>query len=156
MRLASARDRGRAHPLDGGLVRRRLLERDVQGREVERCEPVGPRWRRRSPILPGCDDKFERPGSTGGPGRAPFDAAMAEVVGATKPPVVSFHFGLPDAALLARVKAAGARIYSLAGYDGSFHAPCLPGSPDPNSGAGAVPAKARNFYVPHDSRGNRT
>jgi nitronate monooxygenase len=49
-----------------------------------------------------------------GPGRAPFDAAMAEVVEATKPPVVSFHFGLPDAALLARVKAAGARIYSSA------------------------------------------
>ena len=49
-----------------------------------------------------------------GPGRAPFDAAMAEVVEATKPPVVSFHFGLPDAALLARVKAAGAKIYSSA------------------------------------------
>ena len=31
-----------------------------------------------------------------GPGRAPFDAAMAEVVEATKPPVVSFHFGLPE------------------------------------------------------------
>ena len=39
---------------------------------------------------------------------------MAEVVEATKPPVVSFHFGLPDAALLARVKAAGAKIYSSA------------------------------------------
>src|SRR5277367_1392239 len=49
-----------------------------------------------------------------GPGRAPFDAAMAEVVEATKPPVVSFHFGLPDGALLARVKATGARIYSSA------------------------------------------
>ena len=49
-----------------------------------------------------------------GPGRAPFDAAMAEVVEATKPPVGSFHFGLPDGALLARVKAAGAKIYSSA------------------------------------------
>ena len=38
----------------------------------------------------------------GGPGRAPFDAAMAEVVEALKPPVVSFHFGLPEPALLAR------------------------------------------------------
>ena len=37
----------------------------------------------------------------GGPGRAPFDAAMAEVVEALKPPVVSFHFGLPEEALLA-------------------------------------------------------
>ena len=49
-----------------------------------------------------------------GPGRAPFDAAMAEVVEAAKPPVVSFHFGLPDEALLAQVKAAGAKIYSSA------------------------------------------
>src|SRR5271154_4442899 len=49
-----------------------------------------------------------------GPGRAPFDAAMAEVVEATKPPVVSFHFGLPDGTLVARVKASGAKIYSSA------------------------------------------
>jgi nitronate monooxygenase len=49
-----------------------------------------------------------------GPGRAPFDAAMAEVVEALKPPVVSFHFGLPEAALLARVRATGAKVYSSA------------------------------------------
>ena len=49
-----------------------------------------------------------------GPGRAPFDAAMAEVVEATKPPVVSFHFGLPDPALLARVRASGRKVYSSA------------------------------------------
>ena len=49
-----------------------------------------------------------------GPGRAPFDAAMAEVVEAVKPPIVSFHFGLPEAALLARVRATGARVYSSA------------------------------------------
>ena len=49
-----------------------------------------------------------------GPGRAPFDAAMAEVVEALKPAVVSFHFGLPEAALLARVKATGAKVYSSA------------------------------------------
>jgi nitronate monooxygenase len=39
--------------------------------------------------------------------RAPFDAAMCEVVEELKPEVVSFHFGLPDPALLRRVKAAG-------------------------------------------------
>ncbi len=50
----------------------------------------------------------------GGPGRAPFDAAMAEVVEALKPPVVSFHFGLPEEALLKRVKATGAKVYSSA------------------------------------------
>ena len=37
---------------------------------------------------------------------------MGEVVEALKPPIVSFHFGLPDAALLARVKATGAKVYS--------------------------------------------
>src|ERR1051325_1996547 len=38
--------------------------------------------------------------------RAPFDAAMCAVVEELKPEVVSFHFGLPDRALLERVKAA--------------------------------------------------
>ena len=42
--------------------------------------------------------------------RLPFDSAMAEVVEAVRPPVVSFHFGLPEPALLARVKAADAVI----------------------------------------------
>ena len=57
---------------------------------------------------------LDPPDAGSGPGRAPFDAAMAEVVEAAKPPVVSFHFGLPDEALLARVKATGAKIYSSA------------------------------------------
>ena len=39
--------------------------------------------------------------------RAPFDAAMCEVVEELKPEIVSFHFGLPEPALLKRVKAAG-------------------------------------------------
>jgi nitronate monooxygenase len=39
---------------------------------------------------------------------------MAEVVEALRPPVVSFHFGLPEAALLERVKATGAKVYSSA------------------------------------------
>jgi nitronate monooxygenase len=39
--------------------------------------------------------------------RAPFDAAMCSVVEELKPEVVSFHFGLPERALLERVKAAG-------------------------------------------------
>lgn len=48
------------------------------------------------------------------PGRAPFDVAMCEVIEETKPAVVSFHFGLPDASLLARVRNAGAMILSSA------------------------------------------
>ncbi len=46
--------------------------------------------------------------------RAPFDEAMCEVVEALRPGVVSFHFGLPEAALLDRVKAAGAYVLASA------------------------------------------
>jgi nitronate monooxygenase len=46
--------------------------------------------------------------------RAPFDAAMCALVEELKPEVVSFHFGLPDQALLKRVKAAGCIVISSA------------------------------------------
>ena len=46
--------------------------------------------------------------------RAPFDEAMCELVEELKPEVVSFHFGLPDPALLKRVKAAGCIVMSSA------------------------------------------
>jgi len=49
-----------------------------------------------------------------GPGRAPFSAAAADLLDEFKPPVVSFHFGLPSADLLARVRALGAKILSSA------------------------------------------
>jgi nitronate monooxygenase len=42
--------------------------------------------------------------------RAPFDAAFCELLEELRPPVVSFHYGLPAADLLARVKATGCRI----------------------------------------------
>jgi nitronate monooxygenase len=45
---------------------------------------------------------------------APFGDAMCAVVEDTRPEVVSFHFGLPDPALLARVKVAGCRVMSSA------------------------------------------
>ncbi len=45
-----------------------------------------------------------------GPGRAPFSSEAADVLEEFKPPVVSFHFGLPSAELLARVRALGAKI----------------------------------------------
>jgi nitronate monooxygenase len=47
-------------------------------------------------------------------GRAPFDETGCVIVEAFRPEVVSFHFGLPDAALLARVKATGAKVLSSA------------------------------------------
>ena len=46
--------------------------------------------------------------------RAPFDAAMAEVVEELRPAVVSFHFGLPAEPLLRRVREAGCLILSSA------------------------------------------
>ncbi|MGR3505243.1 MAG: NAD(P)H-dependent flavin oxidoreductase [Paracoccaceae bacterium] len=46
--------------------------------------------------------------------RAPFDATLCALVEEVRPEVASFHFGLPDAALLARVKATGAKILSSA------------------------------------------
>lgn len=49
-----------------------------------------------------------------GPGRLPFSEAAAEVLEAFRPAVVSFHFGLPTAALLARVKSWGSKILSSA------------------------------------------
>jgi nitronate monooxygenase len=46
--------------------------------------------------------------------RAPFDAAMCELVEELKPEIVSFHFGLPPAAQLKRIKAAGCIVISSA------------------------------------------
>jgi nitronate monooxygenase len=48
------------------------------------------------------------------PARAPFDGGFCEIVEELRPEVVSFHFGLPAPALLARVRAAGAKILSSA------------------------------------------
>ncbi len=49
-----------------------------------------------------------------GPGRAPFSAEAAELMAEFRPPVVSFHFGLPAPGLLARVKSWGAFVLSSA------------------------------------------
>jgi nitronate monooxygenase len=49
-----------------------------------------------------------------GPGRLAFNSAMADVLAPFKPPVVSFHFGLPAPDLLARVRAWGGKVLSSA------------------------------------------
>jgi nitronate monooxygenase len=48
------------------------------------------------------------------PTRAAFDSAMCDVVAELRPNVVSFHFGLPEKTLVARVKSAGSKILSTA------------------------------------------
>jgi nitronate monooxygenase len=47
-------------------------------------------------------------------GRAPFDHDAADVLEEFRPPVVSFHFGLPDDTLLARVKSWGSKVLASA------------------------------------------
>jgi nitronate monooxygenase len=49
-----------------------------------------------------------------GPGRRAFGVEHAELLAEFRPAVVSFHFGLPSADLLARVRATGAKIWSSA------------------------------------------
>jgi nitronate monooxygenase len=49
-----------------------------------------------------------------GAGRQPFSDEAADLIEEFRPAVVSFHFGLPSEDLLARVRAAGARIVSSA------------------------------------------
>lgn len=58
----------------------------------------------------GLDPNMDIPSAN----RAPFDEAMCEVVEEFKPQIVSFHFGLPAAPLLKRVKAAGCLVISSA------------------------------------------
>ena len=55
-------------------------------------------------------DEFGVESDNGGALRLPFDAEMCTAVEGAAPEVVSFHFGLPDAVLLDRVKATRAVI----------------------------------------------
>jgi nitronate monooxygenase len=48
------------------------------------------------------------------PGRASFNDELCELVVKLRPPVVSFHFGLPRKDLLDRIRAAGCRVLSSA------------------------------------------
>ncbi|MDQ0251543.1 nitronate monooxygenase [Sphingomonas kyeonggiensis] len=48
------------------------------------------------------------------PLRRPFDAALCEAVERVRPEIVSFHFGLPEESLLARVRGTGALVFGNA------------------------------------------
>lgn len=52
--------------------------------------------------------------ASAGGGRTPFGAESCALVEELQPEVVSFHFGLPDPELMARVRASGARIVGCA------------------------------------------
>ncbi len=57
---------------------------------------------------------LDPPDLDAGAGRQPFNEALAELVRGLKPPVVSFHFGLPAASLLETVRESGALVISSA------------------------------------------
>jgi nitronate monooxygenase len=68
-------------------------------------------YRRLSPYYRemGIDQKLQP-----SPDIAPFGDSMCAVIERARPQVVSFHFGLPDAVLLERIKAAGCCVMSSA------------------------------------------
>jgi nitronate monooxygenase len=53
-------------------------------------------------------------GIPAGAGRAPFSQALCDLIAPFKPPVVSFHFGLPQAQLVQRIKNWGGQVLSSA------------------------------------------
>jgi nitronate monooxygenase len=57
---------------------------------------------------------IDRDAIPAGPGRAPFSSEAADALEEFRPAVVSFHFGLPSAGLLGRVRAWGSKIISSA------------------------------------------
>ncbi|HYC92317.1 MAG TPA: nitronate monooxygenase [Thermoanaerobaculia bacterium] len=70
-------------------------------------------WRAR--LAPYYDELgVARDAEPSGPAREPFSAEMASVIEELRPPVVSFHFGLPEESLLERVRRTGAKILSSA------------------------------------------
>jgi len=70
-------------------------------------------WRARlAPLF--AEARLPAAARAAGGGRAPFDAALCAVIEDRRPEVVSFHFGLPGEALLARVKATGAVVIGCA------------------------------------------
>jgi nitronate monooxygenase len=69
----------------------------------------------RTALAPYCKEFGIDPSSIPtGPGRLPFSEEAADALEAFKPPIVSFHFGLPSPELLARVKSWGAKVVSSA------------------------------------------
>jgi nitronate monooxygenase len=81
-------------------------------------QPQWDEWREarwRAALAPYYDELGIDPSHiAAGPTRAPFDEATAELMLELRPPVVSFHFGLPPEPLLDAVKRSGATILSSA------------------------------------------
>ncbi|QNA82677.1 2-nitropropane dioxygenase [Sphingomonas sp. So64.6b] len=76
------------------------------------AQPDETAWR--SALVPFYAEEGVDPPTGSPPLRRPFDLAMAEALDWARPEIVSFHFGLPDQDLLARVRATGALIFGNA------------------------------------------
>lgn len=75
--------------------------------------PTLERWRTRlAPYY--AELGVDAAAATPGMARVPFDAAMCSLVLELEPPVVSFHFGLPEPPLVERIKNAGCVVLSSA------------------------------------------
>ncbi|WP_295538408.1 nitronate monooxygenase [uncultured Pseudacidovorax sp.] len=71
------------------------------------------RWRERlAPYY--AEFGIDPAGIAAGPGRQPFSAALCDLIEPLRPPVLSFHFGLPAPELVARIKRWGGRILASA------------------------------------------
>ncbi|MFL6699179.1 MAG: NAD(P)H-dependent flavin oxidoreductase [Vitreoscilla sp.] len=69
----------------------------------------------RAALQPYYDELHVSPAAIqNGPGRLPFGDEAASVIEELRPAVVSFHFGLPPAPLLERVRRTGAQVWSSA------------------------------------------
>ena len=75
------------------------------GRDAAWREALRPYYREMS---------LDEAGTPAGPAREPFTAAVVEALAEFRPPVVSFHFGLPSEALLEPLRRWGAKILSTA------------------------------------------
>jgi nitronate monooxygenase len=75
-------------------------------------DPREASWRRR--LAPYYKELAIDPALTPGPQRLPFNDDVASLIEAFRPPVVSFHFGLPSPELVRRIKNWGAKVISSA------------------------------------------
>jgi nitronate monooxygenase len=57
---------------------------------------------------------LDMPSAPAGQSRAPFSPEAADVLEHFRPPIVSFHFGLPSAELMVRVKSWGSKVLASA------------------------------------------
>jgi nitronate monooxygenase len=95
---------GTQRPINVNFFCHRMPERNAEAEK---------RWRARLAIYYrelGLDPEMPFPAA----GRTPFDQSFCALVEETKPEVASFHFGLPEPALLRRVKASGAKVIGSA------------------------------------------